>query len=101
MDTLGGEKRSKHGGKTPSTPSEDEDRANQDPFAPRQGPLYPERQQAPFAGSGQVPFQVVASEERQHPQHANQALHQAGYPRDNHSLARKQHSDLGLSAHER
>lgn len=101
MDTLGGEKRSRHGGKTPSTPSEDEDRANQDPFASRQGLMHQERQQALFAGSGQVPYPMVAGEERQHPQHANQALQQAGYIRGNHSLARKQHSDLRLSGHEK
>ena len=100
MDTLGGEKRSKHGGKTPSTPSEDEDRANQDPFAPRQGSMHPERE-ASFAGSGQVPYQMVAGEEQQHPQHSNQGLHQAGYPRGNHSLPQKHHSELGLSGHER
>ena len=81
LDTLGREKRSKHGGKTPSTPSEDEDRANQDPFAVRQGSIPPDRQQTTFDGSGQVPFQMVPGEERQHPGHSTQALHQTGFPR--------------------
>lgn len=100
MDTLGGEKRSKLGGKTPSTPSEDEDRAHQDPFAPRQGSVHPERE-ASFAGSGQVSFQMVAGEEQQHPQLLNQGLHQAGYPKSNHSSSQKHHSELGFSGHER
>ena len=97
---MGGEKRSKHGGKTPSTPSEDEDRATKDPFAPRQGSMQPERE-ASFAGSGQVPYQMVAGEERQHPRHSNQGLQQAGYPRGNHSLTQKHQSELGLSGVER
>ena len=81
LDTLGREKRSKHGGKTPSTPSEDEDRANQDPFAVRQGSIPPDRQQTTFDGPGQVPFQMVPGEERQHPGHSTQPLHQTGFPR--------------------
>lgn len=96
LDTLGRDKRSKHGGKTPSTPSEDEDRANQDPFTARQGSMHQE-QQSSFAGTGQVPYQMVSGEEQQHPQHSRQALQQPGYPRGGHSTSQKHHSNLGLS----
>ena len=90
MDTLGRDKRSKHGGKTPSTPSEDEDRANQDPFTARQGSIHQE-QQSSFAGTGQVPYQMVSSEEQQ------AVLQQPGYPRGGHGTSQKHNSNLGLS----
>lgn len=95
MDTLGRDKRLKHGNKTPSTPSEDEDRANQDPFAPRQATAHQE-QHSSFSGTGQVPYQMVSVDD-QHTQHSSQALQQPVYPRGGPNAAQKHHANLGLS----
>lgn len=99
LDTLGRDKRSRHGGKTPSTPSEDEERANQDPFASRQSSMQQD-QHSSIAGAGQAPYQMVTSEEQQHSQHSRQALHQSGYARSSHTTTQKHHSNLGLSGQE-
>lgn len=90
LDTLSRDKRSKNSGKTLSTPSEDEGRSNQDPFAQRQSSLHQE-QRSSLAGSGQTSYQMLAGEEQQRTQHSRQALHQSEYP------AQKHHSNLGLS----
>lgn len=99
LDALGRDKRSRQGNKTPSTPSEDEDKAIQDPFAAQKGTAHQD-QHVTFAGAGQVPYQMVSGEEQQHPQHPRQLLQQPGYPRGGHSTTQKHQSNLTLSGQE-
>ena len=94
-----GTKGSKHGGQTPSTPSEDDERTNQDLFT--RGTMPCHRQETPVLALEQGSYQMMEGQGRDAPQQPSQSEHDTALSRGSNSSLRKHPPDFGLSGHEK